>query len=259
MFPIGPLVAPLIMGGAQLITGIAQRGAANRRRKKAMSEMKYDIPSATKEQLQLARERASQTGLPGEDITRGRMESGIAEGVSKGESVAETSSDVLGMYQKMYGNKMDMNRQILEKGAEYKSNNELQLMQSMGLMAEAENQQFYYNKFAPFLSEMGYAGEQAAGGSANIAGGLQTGYAAFMNKFMADEYNKGKNTGDGGISDTNRLKLNNIANYGKSQAPAWQTDLEGGYSTPGLSPWTNPRDEYNIGHPDREQMYRPNN
>ena len=245
--------APLIIGGIQAGIGAIQRRASKRRREKAMEALDYDIPSGITEQVQLAKERASRTGLPGEDVTRSRVDSDIAEAVSKGETVAQTSSDVLGLYQNMYGNKMDMNRQILEKGAQYKSENELQLMKSMGLMAEAENQQFYYNKMVPFLSDMQYAGEQAQGGSANIAGGFQTAYQGWMNNFMTQQFKEQQPpTGD---MDFGRNKLNNIAESGKAQIPPWQTDLN--VPTTELNPWVDPKNPYNMGRPDRDQLNRP--
>jgi len=218
---MGPLVVPLVMAGIQAATGIAQRASAKRRREAAMGKMDYDISSGTKEQVQIARERASRSGLPGEDVTRARLESEAAQTISKGESVSTTSGDVLGLYQKMYGNKMDINRQILEKGSQYKSENELQLMKTMGLMGEEENQQFYYNRMVPFLSDMRYAGEEAAGGSANIAGGLQTAYQGWMNNFMTQQFDTG--VGEQGI-DFDTLKLQQKASY--YGQPATEKPLE---------------------------------
>lgn len=246
---------PFIIGGVQAGIGAIQRGASKRRRRKALAGMHKEIPSATKEQLQLSRIRASRTGLPGEDITRAGIDSDIAEAVAKGESVAETSSDVLGLYQSMYGNKMEMNRKILESGAKYKSENELQLLKSMGMMADAENDQFYYNKMVPFLSEMQYAGEEAQGGSMNIASGFKTAYQGWINKFMVDQFNEGEDAiGDNGM-DFGRTKLNNIADSGKSQISPWQTGVD--VPKTEFSPWVEPRDAYNIGHPDRDQIYQP--
>lgn len=183
-------VDPVSIGLAagQTAIGIAQRAAANRRRKRALAQFKYDIPSATQEQVRLAREYASRSGLPGEDITRARLESDLAGAVLKGEGAASTSEEVLGMYGKMFGQKTDINRQLLEAGAKYKSEQEANLARSLGLMANAEEQQFYYNKYVPFMSEMGYAGDQAQGGAANIASGLQTAYSAWENQWMMDAW-----------------------------------------------------------------------
>lgn len=225
--PLPALAAavPYIIGGLQTAGGLLQRGAAKRRRESALGDLKYDISSGTKEQMQIARERASRTGLPGEDITRARAEAGIAQTVAKGESVAETSSDVLALYQNMQGSKMDMNRQILERGAQYKSEKELQLMKTMGLMAEEENQQFYYNRMVPFLSEMGYASEQAAGGGANIAGGLQTAYQGWMNNFMTQQFDDQQADENAQFqTDRDALKLNQKASY--YGQPAQENPLE---------------------------------
>ncbi len=254
MFPLGPLALPLIMAGIQTGTGLLQRGAANRRRKAALRKMKYDIPSGVTEQVQMARERASQTGLPGEDIIRCRIESDIAGTIEKGESVAETSQDVLGLYQKMQGSKMDMNRQILEKGAQFKSENELQLMKTMGLMADAENQQFHYNRFVPFLSEMGYAGEQAAGGAANIAGGLQTAYSAWNNQFMMDQFKDIYGQGGDTPFQTGITGNNLNANPWMTQTPGSPTELN--VPQTGIKPWVDPREPYRMGNPSREQILK---
>lgn len=249
-------VAPLIIGGIQAGIGAIQRRASKRRREKAMEALDYDIPSGITEQVQLAKERASRTGLPGEDVTRSRVDSDIAEAVSKGETVSQTSSDVLGMYSDLYGKKMDINQNILEKGAQYKSSNELDLMKSMGLMAEAENQQFYYNRMVPFLSNMGMAGQESAGGAANIAGGLQTAYSGWMDNFMADQYKD--IYGQNGVGQTSPPTQ---GAFTPKQDPSlgiepWMTNENNWPAQP-------PQDQgvynpYNVGHPNREQMTRPN-
>ncbi len=190
MFLIGPLVVPLVMAGVQAATGAAQRMSANKRRKKAMEDFNYEIPSAVTEQVQMARERASQNQLPGEDIYRSRMESQAAGTLQKGESVSETASDLLGMYAKMFGQKQDANRDIFQKGAEYKSANQQELMRTMGVMAEAENQKFYYNQYMPFLSDMQFATEESQAGAANVAGGLQTAYSAWLTDWQNKTFEK---------------------------------------------------------------------
>lgn len=181
---------PIILGiaGAQTAIGLAQRNAAKKRRKRSLAQFDYDIPSATEEQVRLSREYASRSGLPGEDITRARLESDLAGSVSQAEGAASTAEEVLGLYGKMFGQKSDINRQILESGAKYKSEQEMNLAKSLGLLAQAEEQQFYYNKYVPFMSEMGYATDQATGGAANIASGLQTAYSAWENEWMMDAW-----------------------------------------------------------------------
>ena len=149
---------------------------------------------------------------------------------------------------------MDMNRQILERGAKYKSENELQLQKTMGLMADAENQQFHYNRFVPFLSEMGYAGEEAQGGAENIAGGLQTAYSAWNNKFMMDQFKELYQPDDGTQfqTDMTRNKLNVNANQWMTQAPTAPTELN--VPQTGIKPWVDPREPYRMGNPSREQI-----
>jgi hypothetical protein len=198
MFPVIQAL-PLIIAGGQALIGAGQRVAANRRRKKALANMNYDIPSATQEQVNLLRQRASRNELPGADTTRSRIESDLAGTMTAAERAATTSQDVLGAYAKMFGQKSNINKQLLEAGANYKSANELELTKGLGLLAEAEGQQFYYNKFVPFLSEMGFAGDQAAGGAANIASGLQTAYNTWENEWMMEQYGKLYGQGDDAV------------------------------------------------------------
>jgi len=183
-----PLTISLLLSGAQTAFGVAQRGASNRRRKRALEKFNYNIPSATEEQVRLARENASRNGIPGEDVTRARFESDLAGAVSKGERAASTAEEVLGLYGKMFGKKTDFSQQLLEAGSKYKSEQEANLARSLGLMANAEEQQFYYNKYLPFMSEMGYASDQAQGGAANIASGLQSAYSNWENQWMMDAW-----------------------------------------------------------------------
>lgn len=187
---IDPFTASLAIGAVQTGVGLIQRGAAARRRRNALSNFKYEIPSATKEIVQNARERASQTGLPGEETYRSMAQSDIARTTAKGERVSDSISDVLGLYSKLYGTQTDTNRQLLVQGAEMKDMRERELNQSLGLLAQAQGEQFYYNRVMPLMNELGYATEQAQGGAANIQGGLETAYSSFLNKFMMDEYGK---------------------------------------------------------------------
>jgi hypothetical protein len=210
MFTIGPFAVAAIMGGAQMGIGLLQRRAAKRRRERAMRDMEYDIPSATTEIVQSAREGASQTEIPGAPQIRARTESEMAAALAKGESVADTASDVYGLYSKLYGSKMGVERDLAIKGAEFQYANELELRKSLGLMAEAQNQQFHYNRYVPFLSNMQFASEQAAGGSANIAGGLQTAYSGWMNKWMMDEYGKIFGYGNNNQANTDGVNTNYI-------------------------------------------------
>ena len=184
---IDPFTASLVIGAVQTGVGSVQRIAAERRRKNALAGFNYEIPSATKEILQNSRERASQSGLPGEETYRAQQQAEMARVASKGERVSDSISDVLGLYSKLYQTQTDTNRQLLTQGAEMKDMRERELNQSLGLMAQAQGEQFYYNRVMPLMNELGYATEQAQGGAANIQGGLQTAYGAYLNKFMMDE------------------------------------------------------------------------
>lgn len=218
-----PVTLGLIMGGAQVGIGGIQRIAANRRRKNALANFNYDIPSATKEIVSNAREKASQNEIPVADVARSRMESNLAQTGAKGENVAQTTGDLIGLYAKLFGQRSDFEQQILESNAQYRAMNEDKLNQALGVMADAENQQFYYNKLLPLQNELGYATDQATGGAANIQGGLQTMYQGFMNKYMMDEYEKiyGSNNNENKAdyqTDVTRNKLDRNSNVWASQA-----------------------------------------
>ena len=129
-------------------------------------------------------------GLPGEETYRAQQRAELARTAAQGERVSDSISDVLGLYSKLYQTQTDTNRGLLIQGAQQKDIRERELNQSLGLLAQAQGEQFYYNKMLPVMNELGYATEQAQGGAANIAGGLQTAYSAYLKKFMMDEYSK---------------------------------------------------------------------
>lgn len=185
-----PITASVAIGAAQAGFGEVQRLLAARRRRRALSNLNYEIPSATKEIVQSARERASQMGLPGEETYRAQQQAEIARTAAKGERVSDSISDVLGLYSKLYQTQTDTNRGLLIQGAQQKDMRERELNQSLGLLAQAQGEQFYYNRLLPVMNELGYATEQAQGGAANIAGGLQTAYTAYLKKFEMDELKK---------------------------------------------------------------------
>lgn len=247
----------LIASGAQAAVGLAQRNAARKRRKIALEKMKSKIPSATEEQVRLMRERASRTGLPGEDVTRSRTESQMAGMLERGETAAPTSEEVLGLYANMFGKQTDFNKQLLEAGATYKSQNELELAKSLGLMADAEQQQFYYNKYVPYLAEMGYAGEQAAGGAANVAAGLQGAYSTWENQWMMDQWkdiygSQNPQTTIPPAGTTSTMNDSPMLNATQFSAPSIDTS----YRTPLMENTANWQMENPIAYPSAWMKYR---
>lgn len=188
MSAINPFSIGSIVGVGKMIGGALQRRAARKRREKALENFRYDIPSATNNLVQLAQEQASLRGIPGQDITTSLLQSEQARTLEGGESVAESPSDILGLYAQTYAKAGDTYRKMLEYGEGLRERRQGQLQNAMQQYADAQQQQFHYNRYVPFMAEMGYAGQQSAGGAQNIASGMQTAYGGLTSPWLMNQY-----------------------------------------------------------------------
>ncbi len=177
-----------LLGVGQGIYGALQRRAARKRREQALANFRYDIPSAYDTQLQLAQEQASQRGIAGQDLVEAQMERDAAQMLSQGERVSESASDILGLYGQTYAKKQDAYTRMLQMGAQEEARRKAELGRAVNLYADAQQQQFHYNRYLPFLQQMGMAGQQSAAGAQNLAAGLQTAYQGWSDKYMMDAY-----------------------------------------------------------------------
>jgi len=210
-----PITLALIVQGAM---GVGQMISGNINRRKALDEFSYEIPDATKEQVKIARGLATQRGLPGEDTARALAESKAARTVERGFTTSETASDALGLLSDVHTQTLDFEKEMQIKGAERYDMNQKNLISTLGLLAQAEQEKFYYNEYVPFLSKMGMAGQQMAGGSQNIGGAFQGGLQMGLNeadmKHEKELYEMYLGTFGGGNSDPAPMKPTSISNSG---------------------------------------------
>lgn len=189
MFLIDPFtIGSLAFGAAKMIGGAVQRRKARKLRERTMQELDYDIPSGVKSQLEMAQREASLRGMPGQDIAESRLKSGQAETIGRGERVADSVSDLLGLYAQTNKQGQDAYLQMLQYGETERARRQSQLQNAMQKFADAEQQQFHYNRYVPFLANMGMAGQMSQEGGQMISSGLQTGFGALANNWMMNQY-----------------------------------------------------------------------
>jgi hypothetical protein len=207
----GAGVMPWI-AGAQLALGIGQNIASGIRRRKAKKNFQeFQIPGSAKAYLDKATSIASQRGVPGEDIYRNNALGSASRAVETAGRAAGSSSDVLNVLSKVYGqNYMDFEKNMAVSGEQAYQRNQGILTNAMKYMAGLEQQRWQYNELYPYMQEMGAAGQVDAAGWGNVNNAVNMGITQYgqqqqikSQESMFDKYLEAKlGTGGGGTSFT---------------------------------------------------------
>lgn len=172
------LLVPLIIAGAQGLFGIGQQIFAGSKRRKAQREFdknKYEIPSGVKSMLDVIRNMATQTKIPGYEQYLQQIQGATSQGVETAQRAGQSSSDVLGALQKLYGKQMDMQTDLAVANAQNYQRNQMQYANALNTMGQYETQKWQYNSLYPYMQQMTAAGQTAQAGNQNIGSALGSG------------------------------------------------------------------------------------
>jgi hypothetical protein len=194
-------VAQAAIGAGQLISA----GAKRRKAKKNFQE--FQIPGSAKAYLDKATSIASQRGIPGADIYRNNALGSASRAVETAGRAAGSSSDVLNVLSKVYGqNYMDFEKNMAVSGEQAYQRNQGILTNAMRYMAGLEQQRWQYNELYPYMQEMGAAGQMDAAGWGNINNAVNMGMTQYgaqqqikSQESMFDKYLEAK-LGSGGTA-----------------------------------------------------------
>jgi hypothetical protein len=197
------------IAGAQLGLGVYDRIDAGIRRRKAKKNFQeFQIPGSAKAYLDKATSIASQRGLPGEDIYRNNALGSASRAVETAGRAAGSSSDVLNVLSKVYGqNYMDFEKNMAVSGENAYQRNQGILTNAMRYMAGLEQQRWQYNELYPYMQEMGAAGQQDAAGWGNVNNAVNMGMSQYgaqqqikSQESMFDKFLKAKLGTGGGVT-----------------------------------------------------------
>lgn len=245
-----PITMAAIMAAVQGGLGLMQKGNAAIKRRQAQREFdqnKYQVPAGVKAMLSTIQNVASQTELPGADITRQRLASSTAQGVETAQRTAQSSSDVLGALHNLYRKQMDSQQDLAIAGAQNYQRNQMQYAQALGTLGQYQSQKWMYNTMYPYMQKMTEAGQIAQAGSANLGSAINSGMNIAMADYQLDAMNKQ-------FDDWKAQR-----GYG-GNTPAMSSGSWGNYTNNNPNLWdaTKPVPFANIGAPQFSTARKPN-
>lgn len=169
------LAGSLISGGLNLAKGIMGGIQASRASKelKNLERPTYERPEEMDELLQLYRERAGVSELPGQRTMESRMDAQTAESIGAAERVAPSSVAALGAVTDVYGKKQDAIRDLAITFANYKAQRQSELGGALQTAAGYSDKEFEWNKALPYQTKLNELTSQKQAGMANLFGGLE--------------------------------------------------------------------------------------
>ena len=131
----------------------------------------YKMPSQLNQILGISRYMASQRGLPGQDLMQRNLASNTAQNV---RAVQETTTGGagLGAVNQAFGNQQQAQIGLDIAGAGAYQQNLQGLQQSLGMVANAKDQEFEYNQNMPYQRALSQFYQTRQAGAANLFGGF---------------------------------------------------------------------------------------
>lgn len=168
---INPLVGA--MSGLSGALGLAKSGYGLYQllSNKEPERPEYKMPSQLNQILGISRYMASQRGLPGQDLMQRNLASNTAQNV---RAIQETTNGGagLGAVNQAFGNQQQAQTRLDVAGAGAYQQNLQGLQQSLGMIANAKDQEFEYNQNMPYQRKLQEYYQTRQAGAANLFGGF---------------------------------------------------------------------------------------
>ena len=217
--PLPALALAAIIGGAASVATNTAKGIFGgiqaRKAKKGMEKMwknrpTYERPQEAREMLDLYRQQAARTELPGQGLIEDKLGARTAAGARQVQKTASSSASALGAITDIYGREQDAVRDLGIEFAKYKSAQEAQLAQGLGQAAQYSDQEFQYNKQQPWDIKMNEFTSQRQAGAENMWSGI-SGIASTAADFAGTAYYGQMMGGQGGAAQGSALGQSNLA------------------------------------------------
>lgn len=174
---LGSAVQGKIAGLGQTLFGLTDTMRGNKMLKKAESfyeKNKYKIPESSKASLGVAERMALGVRLPGEDIYRDRLGQTTATGLTAARQAATSSSDILELLSGFMGQQNQGEQDLALAGVNRYDRNQLQLQNSLNMMANREKEFWDYNVLYKYQQMLGRAQTLSDRGRQGISMGLNS-------------------------------------------------------------------------------------
>jgi len=189
---IDPLTISTILGGGKTLFGLGQMLFNDK-----PDRPTYEIPSELSQIVGLSRSLVSQNGLPAQDLINRNLASTTAQNVN---SIQETTTGGagLGAVAQAYGNQLGAQQNLAVQGANYQSQQVQGLQRALGMMANAKNTEFEYNKNMPYQRDLQSYYQNQQAGAQNLFGGMMDITSALGMKQQDGQFNSMMDTLFGG-------------------------------------------------------------
>lgn len=179
-----------ITGAASLAKGITGAVQSSRAAKglRNIQAPTYQRPQEANELIDLYRQQAAVSQMPGQEGYESRMGAGVAGSVADIQRTASSSAAALGAITDIHGRKQDAIRDLAVQFAEYKTARQRDLAQGLQQGAQYSDREFEMNKWMPYQVRMNELTSQKQAGAANLWGGIEGMGSAFMNLAGTQSY-----------------------------------------------------------------------
>lgn len=166
-----PLTASLILAGGKAALGGYQ---AYKGKKLADQTQRpyYEIPEAVKEQLKLAKAQSIGTRLPGQSAIEENIEGSGESAIRAAQESANNPAALMATISAINANKNQSLQQLGVQGAQMQQQNQANLQNVLGNVAQEQKAQFMYNKDEPYRNTAAAAEALKGAGIQNIQSGL---------------------------------------------------------------------------------------
>jgi hypothetical protein len=175
------------MGLTKGILGAVQFGRANKELR-GMKAPTYTRPDEVNEMVDLYRQRAAISQLPGQEAIESGLGATVAQGISDVQKSASSSVSALGAITDLYGKKQSAIRDLGIQFAEYKAARQAELGGALDKSAGYSDKEFEMNQWLPYNVKMNELMSRRQAGAANLFGGAESIGTAFNNLAGTQSY-----------------------------------------------------------------------
>jgi len=181
-------LASMGVSGIKSLLGAAQGFAASKKMKDLWRQREeYQRPEEINQMVDLYRQRAAISQLPGQDLMEAKLGRTTAKGIRQAERFAPSSTAALGAVQGLHEAEVGAIRDLGIEFARYKAAREAEYAAGLGTAAQYADEEFYYNKQLPWEMKMNEMASMRQTGFQNMWSGLE-GMAATAMDFAGTKY-----------------------------------------------------------------------
>jgi hypothetical protein len=174
-------IAQGVVGLGKSIFGGIQKNRAKRERDRLLADQpQFDTPQSIQDLSALYGQYLSDVqrreGIPGQQQIEANIRESAATGIQKVRETARSSTEALGATTDIIGRELEGIQQLEIEAARQKARQELNAMQmygqALGGQAQYEQQEFMYNEYMPWQTQVAQAQAEYAGGQQTMVSGL---------------------------------------------------------------------------------------